>query len=313
MRSRLTTAWNAFWFAPAPALNLAAARVVIAVHALWILGSRDLAATSELPAAFWSAVPLGERWRFLLLPSTAGADRTLQWLAAGALIAAAVGVWPRTACFVAAVLLYHLAPLETIYWTPNPYERGFTISILALVVLAASRSGDRLAWPRPRPAAGISSDYRWPCVLVQVFVCQVYLFAGYSKIFRVGLDWADGVNLRRWLLVFAETDQVRTFSGLTVWVANQPALCSLIAVSTLALDLFFIAMLFWPRLRGWIIGVALLFHAGIAVLMGIVFLNTPQLLVFVDWNRLTRPRDLGAERLGATAAPATDRASLTTT
>jgi hypothetical protein len=47
-------------------------------------------------------------------------------------------------------------------------------------------------------------------------------------------------------------------------------------------------MLFWPRLRGWIIGVTLLFHAGIAVLMGIVFLNTPQLLVFVDWDRLTR-------------------------
>ena len=44
LTQRIAAAWDAFWFTPAPALNLAAARVVFALHAIWILGSRDLAA-----------------------------------------------------------------------------------------------------------------------------------------------------------------------------------------------------------------------------------------------------------------------------
>ncbi len=289
MVGRVASAWNAFWFAPAPALNLAAARVIFALHALWILSSRDLAATSELPGAFWAGVPMGDRWRFLLLPEIAPADRALQWLAIAALVAAIAGIWPRIACLVAGLLLYHLAPLETIYWTANPYERGFTVTVPALLVLGAARSGDRLAIvPRARPDPAPNGDYRWPLVLVQLFLLQVYFIAGYAKVYRAGFGWVDGANLRRWLLVFGEFDQVSTVSWLTMWVADQPLLCWIIGVSSLLLDLGLIVVLIWPRLRGWLIALALSFHAGIAVLMGIAFLNIPQLLIFADWDRLAR-------------------------
>jgi hypothetical protein len=282
---RVASSWNAFWFTPAPALNLAAARVIFALHALWILASRDLAATSELPDAFWAGVPIGDRWRFLLLPELAAADRALQWLAAAALVAAIVGLWPRLACLLAGLLLYHLAPLETIYWTANPYERGFTVAVPALLVLGAARSGDRLTIvPRAAASPVPSADYRWPLVLVQLFLLQVYFISGYAKVYRAGLEWVDGDNLRRWLLVFGEFDQVSTVSWLTVWVANQPVLCW--GVSALLLDLGLITILIWPRLRGWLIALALSFHAGIVVLMGIAFLNIPQWLIFADWDRL---------------------------
>ena len=151
--ARVTGVWDRFWFAPASPVNLAAARIVICVHALWILASRNLPATSSLPEAFWVGVPQADRWRYLIFPGHESFERVLLGAAVLALVAAALGIWARTACAVSALLLYHLAPLETIYWTPAPYERGLTVDVLVLVVLAASRSADALSLTTARQAA----------------------------------------------------------------------------------------------------------------------------------------------------------------
>ena len=297
--SRLSAWWEGFWYAPASALNLAAARIIFAAHALWMLGSLDLPATSGLPAVFWTGVPVGDRWRFLLFPGHSSLEYTLQWVTVAALVAAAIGLWPRLACFCAGLLLYHLAPLETIFWTPNPYERGFTVSVIALLALSFSRCGDALSLFGTRgPAPPPSAEYQWPLRLVQLILCQTYFIAGYSKLYRAGFGWVSGDNMRAWLLVFAQEDQVSTVSHLTFWVANQPLLCWFMAIGGLSLDLGLITMVIWPRLRVWWISAALLFHAGVALTMGIVFLNIPQLLIFVDWEsrryRGRRPRPLVA-------------------
>jgi hypothetical protein len=288
---RAAAAWHRVWFAPAPAINLAAARVVIALHALWILGSRDHAAISGVPAVFWAGVPAGDRWRYLLFPGHPGLESTLTWIAAGALIAAAIGIWPRLACFCAGLLLYHLAPLETIFWTPNPFERGFTVAVPALLALSFSRCGDALCLlPRRTGDAVPSGNYQWPLRLVQLLLCQVYFIAGWAKVVRSGLAWATAANHRAWLLAFAEQDQVTVFRGLGFWVADQPILCGLIGATSLALDLGLITIVFWPRLRRWLIPAALAFHAGILLVMGILFLNIPQWLVFVNWERVRPSR-----------------------
>lgn len=289
--SRVTAWWEDFWYAPAPALNLAAARVIFAAHALWMIGSRDLPATSGIPAAFWAGVPVGDRWRFLLFPGHPSLEYALQWVTVAALVAAVIGLWPRLACFCAGLLLYHLAPLETIFWTPNPYERGFTVSVIALLALSFSRCGDALSLLRTRGAAPApSADYQWPLRLVQLILCQVYFIAGYSKLYRAGLGWVSAGNMRDWLLVFAQQDQVSSIRNLTFWLADHPLLCWLMAIAGLSLDLGLITMVIWPRLRVWLIPAALLFHAGVALTMGIVFLNIPQLLIFVNWESL---RDRG--------------------
>jgi len=57
-------------------------------------------------------------------------------LTLAALLAAMLGIFARVSCFLAGLLLYRLAPLETIIWTVSPYARGLTISVLALLVLA---------------------------------------------------------------------------------------------------------------------------------------------------------------------------------
>ena len=287
---RIAAWWNTFWFAPAPAINLAAARVIFSLHALWMLGSLDLAAISGVPEVFWAGVSRAERWRYLLFPGHASLEHALQWTTFAALIAAAIGVWPRVACCCAGLLLYHLAPLETIFWTPNPFERGFTVDVLALLALSFSRCGDALCLVPARGTPPPSSEYQWPLRLVQLLLCQVYFIAGYAKLALAGPGWVGGENIGRWMLVFSQQDQVLVSTRIGVWLADRPLVCWLIGITSLSLDLGLITMVVWPRLRKWLIPAALLFHGGILLTMGILFLNIPQLLVFVEWPALRRKR-----------------------
>jgi hypothetical protein len=279
-------AWDGFWFAPASPLNLAAARMLFAGHALWILLSRDLASLSGLPHEFFAGVAETTRWRFLLWPGNPGIETILQGVAVVALLGAMLGVWPRACCLASALLLYHLAPLETLTWTPSPYERGFTISVLALWTLGLSRCADALRITGRSGGSEDRADYGWPLRLVQLFLCQVYFFAGYSKLFRVGWSWVSADNLRAWFLVFNQQDQIAVFRWLGPWLAERPTLCLAIGAGALCLDLGFIAVLFWERSRAWLVPLAVLGHLGILLSMNIAFLNVPQLLVFVDWEVL---------------------------
>ncbi len=289
--------WHRFWFSPAGPTNLAVARIVIAIHALWLLLSRDFAAISALPPEFWSGVRASSMWRYLLFPGHYALETGLTALAVACLLAVLVGVATRAACAASAVLLYHLAPLETIIWTPNPYERGLEVTVLALVVLAAAPCGDALSLSSsrniPREHSG---DYRWPLVLIQLFVAQIYLFAGYAKLYRVGWPWVSAENLRRWLLMFNQEDQVAMFTTVGPWLAEHPTLLLGAAVATIAFDLGFILVLFFRWARWVFLPTAVLFHAGIALSMNIAFLNLPQLLLFVDWERLPT---IGARLRGA--------------
>lgn len=288
--SGLQGAWDRFWFGPGSAVNLAAARIVIALHALWVLLSRDYAGMSDFPAAFWSGVPASARWRYLLFPGQGAVELALQWTAAACLTALALGLWPRAAALGSALVLYHLAPLETLMWTPSPYERGLEVAVLALVTLAAAPCGDALSIRRSRRLAADPAAYRWPLALVQLFVAQIYLFSGYSKLYRVGWDWISADNLRAWMLVFDQQDQIAVVRGLGTWIADRPEAALAVAVGAMVMDFGFVAGLFWRR--AWIVTLpaAVTFHAGIYVIMGIAFLNAPQVLVFVDWERLRRRR-----------------------
>jgi hypothetical protein len=289
--ARISAAWERLWFAPGSAVNLAAARIVFAGHALWVLLSRDLPALSSLPPAFWEAVVPIDRMRYLIVPGHAGVETALYWLAVVALVAAMLGILPRLSCLGAGLLLYHLAPLETIIWTPDPYERGLTVSVLALITLSASRCGDALAVGksrRPGSAGGDAAgwEYTWPLRLCQLFLAQVYFFAGWSKIVRAGPGWAAADNIRRWLLVPEQQDQLGIFNGYGSWIAGHAPLCLAIGIGTLALDLAFIAVPFSARLRRLLVPAAAAGHAAIALTMNIFFINLPQLLVFVRWDRI---------------------------
>jgi vitamin K-dependent gamma-carboxylase-like protein len=281
-------AWDAFWFGSGSAMNLAAARILVAVHALWILLSRDLAGISGLPPETWAGVAHTTRWRFLVFEGRPGLEGVLAAVAALALAAAACGLLARTACLVAGLLLYHLAPLETLVLTPSPYVKGLTLAVPALLALSASPCADALALGRKARAPAEAWEYAWPVRLLQLLVAQVYLFSGWAKLVRVGAGWASAENVERWLHFFNQRDQLVVFHTLGPWMAGQKNLCLAVGVSTLLLELSFVIVLVWRRARQVLVPLVALWHAGILFAMNIAFLNAPLLLAFVDWSALRR-------------------------
>jgi hypothetical protein len=279
----MRAAWERFWFAHGSARNLAALRIVVAGHALWILLSRDLGGISGLPAEVWAGVAATARWRFLIFEGHPGLERALVLAAVLALAGAALGLMARGCCLAAGLLLYHLAPLETIVLTPSPYVKGFTLVVPALLALSAAPCADALALGR-RPAAAAPWEYAWPVRLVQVLLAQVYLFSAWGKLLRVGPAWASAVNIERWLYMFNQRDQLVVFDQMGPWIAARPGLCLLIGVGTLALELSFASVLSWHAARRVLVPLVALWHLGIAFAMNIAFLNVPLLLAFVDWD-----------------------------
>jgi hypothetical protein len=278
--------WDRFWFTPTSPRNLAAARVIFAAYSLWVLASRHLAEVSGLPSDFWARVDASARWRYLDFPGHVSREHALVWAAAIALICATFGILARLSCFVAGMLLYHLAPLESIIWIPHPYARGLTISVLALLTLAFSPCGD--CWCLVPPSKGkesaLSADYTWPVRLIQVFLVQIYFFAGYAKILVVGWSWASASNIRNWMLYCTQEDQVRVFHSLGEWIADRPIVCLGVGVATLVFELGLITVLFSKAARRVLVPLVAVFHLAILLSMNLTFLNVPQLLVFADWD-----------------------------
>lgn len=280
-------AWERFWFAPGAALDLAAARIVVALQALWILLSRDIPSLSALPAAFWVDVASSARWRYLLWEGHAGFERVLQLLALAALAGVLAGVRARLCCAAAAILLYHLAPLETLFYTPSPWAKGLTLPVLSLLVLALAPCADALSLRRRR-GAHEPWEHGWALRLVQVLVATPYLFSGWAKLLNAGLGWASAANMRAWLLLSNLDDQLAVFRAPGLWLADRPALCLALGVAGLLFDLVFVAAVFSRRARLVLVPAAVLFHAGILVTQNYAFLSAPLLLVYVDWSALAR-------------------------
>jgi hypothetical protein len=278
--------WQRAFFAPEPALNLAAARVIFAVQALWVLLSRDIPAMSMLPPVFWENVSRSDHWRFLVFPGHAGLEYALQWITVAALVCAILGLMPRLACLVAGLLLYHLAALETLYWTANPFQRGLTISVLALLTLSFSRCGDALRLGGA-PEVDPSPDYCWPLRLVQFHLANVYFLSGVSKLIRVGPAWLDPQNLREWFLLFSQQEQViresAIFNILGPWFADHPVLCAIAGLYGVVANVTFITTPFSRYARRFLVPDAAFFHVIVLFSMNIFWSNIIQLLIFVNW------------------------------
>jgi hypothetical protein len=289
--------WNQFWFAPTSPRNLAGARIIFSFYSLWVLASRNLPEVSGLPSDFWSRVDATARWRYLDFPGHLTLERILVWVAGIALVCAGLGLLSRLSCFVSGILLYHLGPLESIIWIPHPYARGLTISVLALLTLAFSPCGDCWSLLPPRLSSpGVASDYTWPVRLIQVFLVQIYLFAGYAKVVLVGWKWASAANIRSWILYCNEQDQVAVFHSLGMWVADRPAFCLALGVGTFIFELGLIVVLFSKTARRVLVPLVALFHLGILLIMNLTFLNVPQLMVFANWDTIAAWIERGYSR-----------------
>ena len=277
----MRTLFERTFFEETTPVNAGVMRIVTAANALWIVLSRpNLPDLLLWPDAMWSTVMPQTHWRFLLLWN----DRTewALWLALhAALVLTLFGIATRWSALAAGLLLYHFAPLESIWNGGNPYLRGFTISVIALLTVAASASAGEFRELQRR-----SWEHRWPVVLIQFVFCSMYFFAGLSKLVTSGLEWMTAENMR---LVILGLDQVLSFPGGrsgALFVADRPWLAAAVGVIGIAFELIFPLALFSRRVRIVALAGAVFFHIANYFALHIHFPEMALLVVFIDWQRL---------------------------
>jgi hypothetical protein len=229
-------------------------------------------------------VDAAARLRYLLWEGRPSLEAWLQTLALLALAGVVLGVATRACCAISGLLLYHLAPLETLFFTPSPWSKGLTLPVLGLLTLSVTRCGERLAL-LPSKGAISGSEDGWALRLVRLFVSQQYFFSGWAKLAAAGWSWASAENIRGWLLLANLDDQLVAFGAPGLWVADRAWLCLLMGVSALTLDLGFVAAPFSSRARRLLVPAALFFHLAVLVTLNYAFLGAPLLLLLVDWRR----------------------------
>jgi hypothetical protein len=254
-----------------------ALRTIAAANALWILLSRPrLPELVAWPREFWKATLPAVEVRYLFFGLPLAVEWLLYGLLALSLAACLAGVLPRAACLTAGVLLYHFAPLETIFWSRlGPYFNGLTFPLLALLILGFAAV--------PRRGAGASPEFRWPLALAQVLFSFNYFSAAFSKLHTAGLSWISGSNIQGMAATIGTTWSSPPWAR---WVAERPVLCSAIAVGTMILEMGFILVPFSRVAARILVPAAAIGHVGITLAFGIVFLNIPCLLIYLDWDRI---------------------------
>ena len=267
-------AWDRFWFAPEAARNLAAARIILAAQAAWILLSRDIPALSALPAAFWAEVPESARWRFLIFegrprPGGLACRRSRSWAGVRMLGCARAppACWPRS-CSIT------LSRVETLFFTPSPWAKGLTLPVLGLLTLSLSPCA--AVWSmggRGQADRKSSAEHGWPLRLVQLLVCQPYLFSGIAKLKSAGLLWASPDNIRAWLLLANQDEELAVFAPGAV--AGRPSSLAWSSGSWPWPWTWLHRRVVLQALRRVIVPAAVLFHTAILVTQNYAFLSAP--------------------------------------
>jgi hypothetical protein len=294
LTARLSGSWDRFWYQPASPLGLIAARAVVSLQALWLLGSRpDLPDVLAWPSGFWAAVHPLLRARFGIGALPLEAEKLLYGVAAAALVLTCLGLVPRIAALTAGLLLYHFAPFEDVFASQGgPFFRGFSVSVAALLLLSFARV------PRWRDVP--SGEYRWPLALIRLLFSFTYLFSGLSKLRAVGLGWASAQNFEGLVLGLMFPEVQAPWAHLFI---GHPLLCALGGAAGLFMDFAFVAAVFSRPAARVIVPVVFVLHLLIFQVMGVFFPATPLLLLFLDFEKLaSRLRGPGEVIDGTVAA-----------
>ena len=263
-------------WATGPPLDLALFRIVICSVVL-------------LSADVWSA----HRWS----PSTWPLVLTAVVLLSTALTL--VGFSTRVSSLVAA--------LSTLWLLTLPQQSGQVMHthhlVWFLALVAAGPSGDALSVeargrtpPAPSLAHGVPLRAAW------LSVGLLYFFPGFWK----------AVDARAWLENLPALVEWKWFQlGSEPTLALSPELLRAGGVLAIAFELGFIVLVFSARTRVLAAALAVLFHLGIQLVMGIAFSSLwICLAMFLPWARWTRAPNDGVPTPNARAWPAAVLASI---
>lgn len=289
--TRWLALWNAFWFPSTTTVNLAAARIVaVAAELFWLFPRLDYQINLAVKnTRFEDAQPL-IRLIDALVPRealfTAEGLTTVYWVSTVAGALALVGLFTRVSLFVFALGMWFFVSHAYSYADVHHPQALFAIFLMSLAFSPAGHSLSLDALLR-RWRAGPAAPERletamWPLKLAHVLLAMTYFSTGISKLISGGLAWMNGYTLQNHVF----SDAINRDIPIGLWLSQQHTLCVLLAIGTIAFELFFFVSLFLPRTAVFFFAGGILFHLGLYVTSGHPFfehivLNTV-LLLFLD-------------------------------
>jgi predicted DCC family thiol-disulfide oxidoreductase YuxK len=121
-----------------------------------------------------------------------------------------------------------------------------------------------------------------PLRFVWLLMGVIYFFPGFWKLWNVGFSWTLSDNMRaqmhfKWIEFDGWTPALR--------IDHYPALCALVGIATIAFETTFLFLVFFDRLRPWLIVAGLAFHNLTNLFMRISFAPLQAMYAsLVDWG-----------------------------
>lgn len=318
--------WRSYWFSPAPYFDLAVVRVVAVTVQLFITliyfdWLDDLALRAALPDSFYQPLPV---LNILNLPFGWGYRPSIEALTAIHYITTVAGFLSLVGLLTNVSLIVFAAGsvyLQAFLYSFIDFHHPPQVMMIALSALALSPCGKVLSldWflARWRSAGGFDrrtavtelierkSEFAgWPIRLLQWFFVLMYLSAVVSKLFKGGLDWANGYTLQYYLV----QDGLRWASPLALWLSDQHVLVWIMQCGVLIFQVTFALAVIFPKLRWIYVPAGLGLHLGIFLTLKAPFFQWIGLYaVFIPWSEALR---MARERLAERRRPVSANAPL---
>ncbi len=286
---RLAEGWDRFWFTPCSPSLLGILRILVGgmilyTHAVW---------TIELPTFFSDDGVLPRAYSRLLYDQSWAHWTHFDWIASPAVLlwvhglallvmfCFMLGFCTRLTGLLSFLLVVSYAHRATGALFGLDQINGFLTLYLAIGPSGQAWSLDRrFGWARSptEPSTGANLSLR----LMQVHMCIVYLFAGLAKL--RGDAWWQGDAL--WGALASLDYQTIDL----LWLAHSPWLIEALTLITLAWEVSYAFLIWFPACRPWYLSIAVLVHGGIGLAMG---MNTFGAIMIIG-NLAFLPPALGA-------------------
>ena len=212
--------------------------------------------------------------------------RLLQLIGIFSCMSGFLGIFPRFCAWIVFVLGAHLTGFVQ---SSNADIEGGSLIVLATLILALARTGTHYNIFRSPKFGFESAHYHWPIFLFILSISVYYGAAGLNKLIDIGPHWPFILHLD-WVghsyighSFFSSNRYVHSFFGSILM--NNPWFSVLGGLVTLISELFFILVLFVPKLRFFFIGSMIIMHILVFFSVGINFLgNSVLMLLCFDVN-----------------------------
>lgn len=295
--SKMVSAWNKFWFAPIDLFPAAIFRICFSVVIFLMYSLRQInildfySDRSVVPLArAMELLPEIYRPVFFWFPSSNLGIVALHLFYLLVIVLIGVGFYSRLFSFVGLVLqilfLYrnfsvaYGADMITCFW------------LFYLCFIESDRElslRKKLRLPRLLPVIDNFSLSTVGVRLIQIQLCVIYGFTGMEKL--KGPSWWEGTAI--WQVM--GNLQLSTMD--LSFLQNFPLLVVVLTYSTMLFEVYFPAMVWFPKIRPYWLFIGVMFHVGIALSMGLIFFSGVMIAAYVvflngDWLRakLNLPR-----------------------